>query len=67
VRALVAAAGGRCGLALLGPRILNHAKVRTQQSSTAANTGVCLIREPSRVTRFVARTGVSSVIAARTY
>ena len=51
-RTLVAAAAV-AGLALLGPRI------------TAANTGVCSVGEPSTFTRFVGRSGVSSVIAAR--
>ena len=32
---------------------------------TAANTGVCSVGEPSTFTRFVGRSGVSSVIAAR--
>ena len=51
-RTLVAAAAV-AGLALLGPRI------------AAANTGVCSVGEPSTFTRFVGRSGVSSVIAAR--
>jgi hypothetical protein len=51
-RTLVAAAAV-AGLALLGPRI------------TAANTGVCSVGDPSTFTRFVGRSGVSSVIAAR--
>ena len=63
-RALVAAAAV-AGLALLGPRMLNDAEVRAQKSPTAANTGVCSVGEPSTFTRFVGRSGVSSVIAAR--
>ena len=51
-RTLVAAAAV-AGRALPGPR------------NTAANTGVCSVGEPSTFTRFVGRSGVSSVIAAR--
>lgn len=54
-----------CGLALLGTRILNHAEARAQKSPPAREYRRLLDPGVERVTRFVARTGVSSVIAAR--
>ena len=55
--------GDSCGLTLLGPRILNHAEFRAQKSSPLRGYRRLLGPGVERVTRFVARTGVSSVIA----
>jgi hypothetical protein len=54
-----------CGLALLGPRILNHAKVRAHESPPLREHRRLLGPGVEGIIRFVARTGVSSVIAAR--
>ena len=59
------AAAAVAGLALLGPRMLNDAEVRAQKSPHCREHRRCSVGEPSTFTRFVGRSGVSSVIAAR--
>ena len=55
--------GDSCGLTLLGPRILNHAELSAESPPLREHRRL-LDPGVERVTRFVARTGVSSVIAA---